>query len=627
MSLMELMELEVFTAASLMPTEYSKAPGTAYSFHRSEFARFGVRRLDDLLQFIPGFQLNQYRKRHRSIWARGAINRYNDKLVLIVDGIQRRHLYYNHFSLGDNFPLEKIEKVEVVLGPASSLYGANAFGGIISITTRTPGKDKQLEVTGELADNNRSKATLWYGSDKFQGFASYLDQDAPFDEDRKSFIGGETRQPLGEDYSNVYLKATPLPGLTLMLDYYDNNTPFLLIPETQQAYIEEHPLTLAATYDHGKVEDGRIEAKIYYTRDDAQEFELEQQSLQLAYKENQDAVMAGASITYFKRVLDVHQLALGATWQRDQAKDMDFVRNWHYSTGFLPEPVQGSLLSDPNIKNDDFAVFAQDVWQINQDLNLTIGGRYDSYESFGDHFNYRFAAVYTPQKHQVFKLLYGTAIRTPSYREYLKVLEATEFVPPVPDPESIRSLELGYLHQWRNANLTLTLFHNEFEDYIREVPTPGGNDEYFANSDELWRMKGVEMLLQYQPMDRLLLRLGAAYLDAEAEDSGKLPYLAEWSGSLNIDYQFTPRHNLGLSAVYNSNRTDTNNFADDDPGSFTTLNLHGAGELSAQFSYAWGMDNLLEEQIMDPAGDFGNHYNSERSVREIWGQLTYRFDL
>ncbi len=70
MSLRDLMSLEVFTAASLLPTEYSKAPSTAYSFGREDFTRLGIRRLDDPLQFVPGFQVNQYRKRHRSIWAR-----------------------------------------------------------------------------------------------------------------------------------------------------------------------------------------------------------------------------------------------------------------------------------------------------------------------------------------------------------------------------------------------------------------------------------------------------------------------------------------------------------------------------------------------------------------------------
>ncbi|MDH4233356.1 MAG: Plug domain-containing protein, partial [Nitrospirota bacterium] len=109
MSLKDLMDIEVFTAASLIPTEYVKAPGTIYSFSKRDFTRLGVRRLDELLQFVPGIQTNQYRKRHKTIWGRGVIDRYNDKMILIVDGVQVRHLYYGHFDAGEQMALEKVE--------------------------------------------------------------------------------------------------------------------------------------------------------------------------------------------------------------------------------------------------------------------------------------------------------------------------------------------------------------------------------------------------------------------------------------------------------------------------------------------------------------------------------------
>ena len=67
LSLKELMELDVFTSASMIPTQSTRAPGTVYSFNQDDFARFGVRRIEDLMQFVPGIQVNQYRKHHKSI--------------------------------------------------------------------------------------------------------------------------------------------------------------------------------------------------------------------------------------------------------------------------------------------------------------------------------------------------------------------------------------------------------------------------------------------------------------------------------------------------------------------------------------------------------------------------------
>jgi len=627
MPLRELMGLDVFTAASLVPTERNKAPGTVYSFNKEDFTRFGARRMDDLLQLVPGFQLNQYRKRHRSIWARGALDRYNDKFVLLVDGIQRRQLYYGHFSLGEEFPLERVEKVEVILGPASSLYGANAFAGIISIETRGFSDGPEGEATLELADNARAKGTLLYNSDKIQAFASYLTQNAPYREDRHSFIGGETLQPLDEDFTTLSLKVSPAKGLTLMLDYQRNETPFLFIPDTQDAFVEGRPLTLSALYERGSLEQGRIEAKAYYTRDDVREYEIEQQTRRLAYKESQYATLAGVTLTGFKRLFDDHVFTLGASWQHEQASYMEFVRHYRYDLGFIDPPLQGSLLSEPEIRNDDFALFVQDVWDIRPDLTLTLGARYDSYEVFEDHTNYRAALVYTPSERQVWKLLYGTAIRTPSLREYLKVLEGTDFVPPQLQPERIRSLELGYLHQWDRATLNLTLFHNEIEDYIHETPTPDGEDEYFANSAAPWRMRGLEALLQYRLSQRLRLRIGGAWLDAEEKGVGNPPYLAEWSGSFNLNYNYSGSHHAGLSLIYNSDRPDANAFPDDEADAFVLVNINGFGAISKDLSYSVGIDNLFDQRIYDPAADFGTQHNTERSEREIWGRLEWRFGL
>lgn len=626
MSLQELTELEVFDAASLLPTKPNKAPGTVYSFQREDFSRLGVRRLDDLLAYVPGIQLNQYRKRHRSIWARGQLNRFNDKLVLMVDGIRRQHVYYGNFSLGDNFPLEKIEKVEIIMGPASTLYGANAFGGIISVTTRDFSEQTTLEASGEGGSNARAKGTLLFNDNHLQAFGSYLGQDAPFRGDRKSFIGGESLQPLDEDYGNLFAKASPIDGLTLSADYYHNNTPFLFIPNTQDAFINEETLTLSGQYETGDLDNGKLQANVYYTWDNAREHEIEQLTRRLGYQENQNAVMAGSTVTGFKRLWDDHVLALGVNWMHTEAINMDYARYFHFRRGFLNPPLQGSLLSDPEVSNDDFAVFAQHIWSIVPELELTLGARYDHFEQFGDYPDYRGALVYSPDERQTVKLLYGTGIRTPTFREYLKVLPNSDFNAPIPDPERIESLELGYGYQWEHASLNVTLFNNEIDDYIYQTPTPDGKDVYFTNSRTPWEMRGVETVVQWQALDDLELRLSAALLDAKDGKGGKLPYLANWTGNLNVTYRYHADHRLGVTINYSDSRPDRNAYVADDPRAFITANLFGSGKIIGDLSYMVGVDNLFDTRIYDPAADFGSDYNTERSAREIWGRLSWRFN-
>ncbi|UTW03322.1 TonB-dependent receptor [Amphritea atlantica] len=626
LTLKELVAMDVFTSASLVPTQINKAPGTVYTFSRDDFNRYGVRRLDDLLQFVPGLQLNQYRKRHRSIWARGVLNRYNDKMVLLVDGVRVRQLYYNHFSLGDNLPLEYIETVEVILGPASSLYGANAFAGIISVTTRSFSNTEQLEAGLEAGSNRRGKGTALYNSKDLQLFASYLEQDAPFSSDRKSFIGGDSLQPLNEDYSNIHIKARPLPQLTLQLDYNRNKTPFLFIPSTQDAYIDSDYLNLSAHYEIGSIDEGQLKSSIYYQKDNTREYELEQLTQSLGYEEHQNATMAGASLTLLKQ-FDQHTLTGGLDWRYEKAERSDYTRNYHFASGFLPTPETGNLLSQPDITNNDYAAFVQDIWQIRPDLSLTIGGRYDYFEQFGGYFNHRTALVYTPDNQQTWKLQHGTAIRTPGFREYLKVLEGTSFIPPQVEAERIAMTELGYLYQWDEASLNINLFRSQIDDFIQEMPTPGpdSSDEYFANSDSVYRMRGAELLLNLRPTQKLNTRLGISYLETDA-DAGAQPYLASWSGSLQSDYQLSQNHLLGASLIYSSSRTDTNNW-NDAADSFTTVNLFGSGRLTRELNYAFGVDNLFDKRVMDPAADFGKLHNNERSEREFWIRLQWNHDL
>ena len=621
MSLKELLEVDVFTAASLLPTQTSKAPGTVYSFNREYFSRFGVRRLDDLLQFVPGIQLNQYRKRHRSVWARGLIDRYNDKLVLLIDGVRMQHLYYGHFSLGDNLPLERIEKVEVIIGPASSLYGANAFGGIISITTRDFADEPSVELSLEAANNARGKGSFLYNNSKFQAFGNHLRQDAPFRKERKSFTGEEVLQPLDEDYTNLHLKAKVVPGLMLKFDYAESETPFLFIPSTQDAYVEEKAWGLAAAYEHGNLETGRIEGNVYFQSDKAREYEKEQTTQSLGYEEFQNATMAGMGITGLKR-LDDHVLAAGISWQLEKAEKTRYERLFHFRDGFLDPTEKGDLLSRPGISNHNYAAFIQDVWNINPKLDLTLGARYDNFEQFDDYFNYRGALVYNPDDSQTWKLMYGTAIRTPTSREYLKVLQDTDFVPEAPDAESINSLELGYIYQWDEANLSINLFRNTLTDFIREVPTPDEADEYFANSNGSLRLEGVESLFHIRPLDTLLLRAGISYLKSDDSKSGELPYLASWSSSFLVDYNYHASHSVGFSLVHNDSRSDTNGF-DDEAGSFVMANLFASGQFSPRLSYSLGIDNLFDEKVVDLAGDFGWQHNTERSEREFWIHLDW----
>jgi len=304
---------------------------------------------------------------------------------------------------------------------------------------------------------------------------------------------------------------------------------------------------------------------------------------------------------------------------------MDKVTYWKFNSLYLTPSETGSLLSNENEKNDDYAIYIQDVWELNKQLTATISARYDNFDNFDNDGNYRLAMVYTPTSQQTIKALWGTAVRKPTYREYLKVLEGSSFVQEELKTEQMETFELGYGYQWENANINLTAFYNEFDDYIHEQEI--GGDEVFVNSDNTWRMHGVEMLSVFQVTKNINLRGTIGWLQGKESSVGDLPYLAEWTASLLSDYQWFNDHHLVFSVFYSSDREDSNDnkFTDDESDKFTTLNVHAYGELIDNVSYQIGVKNITDETVYDPAGDFDDRYNSQRTEREFWAKLIYTY--
>ncbi|BFM07954.1 hypothetical protein GCM10025791_47450 [Halioxenophilus aromaticivorans] len=623
LSLEELTSIEVFKSANLLPENSATAPGTVYSFTGKDFERFGVRSLDGLLQFVPGFQINQYRKRHQSVWARGAVQRYNDKFVLLVDGVRRQHLYYGHFSGGEALPLENVEKVEIILGPASSLYGANAFSGLISVTTKGLSENPTASISAELGNFSRQKVTGSYANQHVQVFASYLDQNAPFSKDRVSFIGSEVVQPTDEEYKELSFKVGLAPGLTWLGEYRKSSTPFLFIPSTQDALVDTEFYSTSLNFQAGSVEQGQIDFSLFYQNDKALEYEIERTTRRIGLQERQNANMAGAKLVGLKQFGE-HTLAMGSAWRLESAEEMDFYRTYRFNEGFLSQPEQGSLLAKPNIRTQDYATFLQDVWQWNDELKVTLGLRYDLFDDFENHFNYRAAAVYSPNDQQNWKLLYGTANRQPTFREYLKVLEATTFTPPSLRAEKIRSLELSHHYANKRFSSSITAYRNVLRHYIREEPTPDGADEYFTNVDGEITFHGVDTVLTYQLNKRINVRASLAYIDVNSseQNTDDTLYWSPWSGSLNADFQLSANHHLGFSLLFIDNRSDANSY-EDEAKAFTLFNIHYRGQLTDNIRYKLGVDNLFNDQIMDTAADYGSYYNSEKSRRQLWLNVTW----
>lgn len=611
LELRELLQIEVFEVASRIPTPRFEVPGTVYRFGRDDFLRLGVRRLDDLLEYVPGIQLNQYRKRHRAVWMRGVIDRYNDKVLLLVDGVPVRQLYYGHFSTGDDFSLERIEHVEIIMGPASAVYGPNAFAGIIAITSRAFSEDARYLASGEIADNDRTRASVVANSSHFQAIATLTQQDAPFPDDYRTLLGEQPLNSLDERYASMHLGWRPLDETEVRLDYQHAEYPFAFILNALDIRIVENPLNLRARHARGTLEEGRFEAHAYYTLDRSREIEVVR-ATGIETTEYQDGVASGVSAAWFQR-FGIHTIGSGVEWNMDRADNMEI--------GGEP------LLLDAHVRNSNYSLFAEDVVQLAESVSLTLGGRFDHFDAFDSEFNHRIAAVWSPLPDNVFKLMQGTGMRAPTYREYLKILQGTDFVPPPLKPERLRTIEASWQVQGAENAFMLAAYHNRYLQFIAEQPTPDYADEYHYNQPGEWVTRGLDAEYLHR-FGSYNLRLTAAWLDIDESEIERDYPLAEWTGSLLFDGPLHEAHRFAVRLLYQSARTDYNDatFADDEPDAFLQLGLAVRGPVAEDVRYSFGIDNATDALIFDAPGDFEpTRYNHLRAGRQVWLRLTAEF--
>lgn len=222
--------------ASVSKTNESlrEAPATVVVVTGDEIQRRGYLDLEQLLHDLPGFDISRTNGDIYSIiYQRGYRSTVNDRLLLLIDGVEQNDLSTNAVYLAREYPLTNIDRVEIIYGPASTMYGANAYTGVISILTKEPegliGENKLLSVGGQvtrggygshyvdlnLAGKDRSGTLAWsvtgsFANTKERNLSRFPDWDATYSTiDYASLM--HLAGPDADDFFNAGKCAVPSP--------------------------------------------------------------------------------------------------------------------------------------------------------------------------------------------------------------------------------------------------------------------------------------------------------------------------------------------------------------------------------------------------------------------------------
>lgn len=459
------------TTASQIEQFASEAPATVYVITKEQIQNRGYESLLDVLDDIPEVEIQRYGSPefNQHISLRGVAG--NEKFLILQDGIRISAPTGDTHSVGYNFSVEHAEQVEVIIGPASAIYGADAFSGVIQIVTngRAPNSIKtsygrfgtthnSLSWQAQIKELTLSINGSYYHSDE-PNFPEYYDQDfrwysdnylpqgqlliSPFfQEPREVDYEGENRQfemPTTSWYANFNLKYKDFEiNYTRHSDSYSTCGSSL---SEFCVYTEEAKFAYFIETIYGR---HRIQSRdASWSLESIFSFHTYQLDEESAFINTYTSYEPGYKMEFGKSKKWREQFRYNFSPRLNLLAGVSYeVLDDLPLTGDLPKPFDfeqpadlqeqyylGSNFTDKDgndlrIQQDFFYLHYQNYGayvQLQSDplsnLSLTAGMRYDINTRYGDSFNPRLGVVWKPTQELSFKMLYGEALLSPSPRK------------------------------------------------------------------------------------------------------------------------------------------------------------------------------------------------------------------
>ncbi|WP_311065126.1 ligand-gated channel protein [Halomonas sp. DWK9] len=621
---------DIVVTASGFEQQISSAPASISVISREELERGYYQNVTDALRDVPGVVVTGGGRGDNGtdISIRGMPSQYT---LILVDGrpqSSRESRPNGDAGFEQDWlpPLQAIERIEVVRGPMSTLYGSDAIGGVINVITR------------KVADT-------WHGN---------LQLDTVLQEDSAS---GDSRQ------ANFYLSG-PLVGERLGLQLYgrtserdEDNIEYGYEEKSLQSLTAR--LSLAASDNHdftaeagiteqdrrslvgrsGPVDGCRggctdsigeyTNTHVAVTHSGRFEWGTSETFVQRERSENQSRDIEITNTTAKTSAvipLGMHMLTVGASWEEESLED-----------------ATTNQISDRNtIENSQWALFVEDEWMLTDAWALTGGLRLDDDDNYGSHLSPRLYSVWNMSPEWTLKGGVSTGYRSPNLREITPDWGQVSrggnvYGNPDLEPETSLNKEIALLYgNDANLNGSLTLFHNDFKDKITRIACPidicnagpnqfGSDPTYRINIDDAVT-QGVEASLGAPLTDTLALTASYTFTDSEqksGEYAGEpLTQLPRHQVSATLDWDVSERLSQWTKVTYRGEESQPTTGPSQSSivaPSYTFVDAGIGYQLNDSATVNAGIYNLFDERITY------DEYGYVDDGRRVWLGLNVAF--
>jgi iron complex outermembrane receptor protein len=608
-----------------------EASAAVYVIGREDIEHSTATTIPDLLRMVPGLQVAQMEANKWAITSRGFNGRFARHMLVQVDG---RTVYSPLFSgvywENQDLVLEDIERIEVVRGPGSTMWGANAVNGIINVVTRSAHDTLGTLITAGAGNEERAFASVRHGVKLAQDVYLRIYYKG-FDRDS----GTVDDSPASDDWNasragfRMDWIATGKDTVTLQGDYHLGEAGQLLIipdSETVTRNIEEESETSGANllfnWHHTLGLRSDFSLRTYYDYGYRSEYTFgeKRHTFDVDFQHRFPA--------------DSQEFIWGAAY-RLTADDLTASSSQSYSD----ESEQDAL----------YSAFIQDeITVIKNRLRIALGSKFEHNDYTGLEIQPSVRGVLTPTRHQTLWSAVSRAVRTPSRLESSVHLErmlrrpGMEFFgsptlwavingDPAYGSESLIAYEAGYrIQATRTLNIDLTGFYNDY-DHLQTVEPRSASlpIQFYLDNKMQGESFGAELSSEWHPFTPCTFQLSYAYIDLhlKTDDNSRDIFTAQTFEDDIPHHQGSLRSRLSLpfDIDFDTQFRYVDPIAIEALDRYLEMDLRLCWHATDNLAFTLAVQNLLDSHHYEYGPSFLITTQSTEVDRSVYAKVTWLF--
>lgn len=539
------LEEKIVVTASRSKENIRKAPASVVVVSEEDIKNRGYTSIDEILYDLPGFDVvfpdGSF---YITAYQRGYRTPYTNRTLIMIDGKIDNSLYFQTADISRQYSISNIKRVEILYGPASVVYGPNAFQGVINIITKNPKENKEENSpSGKLILQHGSFSTT-----AADGNVSFRSGDFSFSATAKALNSkGPDLSNRGGYLSNYWSGNSDAWGP--ILQQGDAGKKFGSYSDPARDYSANIMASIAnlkmgimhwtaqegyGTYwPNDRVQNGALWSKastMYYIENDVQLTKSIRSYSLISYRENPlygnfaQAVPDNRNSRYSNvnytrwvtqnssqlmnqnfeiKISDSLQLLLGVKYESKRLTKFYDVPGYtitSYSSATIPSGYRGTIHSTEPfylrppppadkmpennlISTTDYGGFAQGKLTISKFI-FSPGIRYDENSIYGHSVNPRISNIYLLNESTTLKLLYGEAFNEPPQYQLYGGFAGRQTNISL-KPEKVRSTEFIFMKEGRSTLQEVSIYYQRYENVIKEEAENAGRRRIYGGEYKL----------------------------------------------------------------------------------------------------------------------------------------------